>query len=47
MEDIFQNMMTKKPIAFILRGTGKLRPHKSFCKERANIITNLNYSKLN
>lgn len=27
MEDIFQNMMTKKPIAFILRGTDKLRPH--------------------
>lgn len=48
MEDIFQNLMTKKTNRFyILRGTGKLRPHKSFYKERANIITNLNYSKLN
>jgi len=47
MEDIFQNMMTKKTNRFYITRHRQTTPtHKSFCKERANIITNLNYSKL-
>ena len=48
MEDIFQNMMTKKTNRFYITRNRQTSPtHKSFYKERANIITNLNYSNLN